>query len=122
MSHTRKLPKEILLYKGNAQRLSTALQSEVPTAGAQLSRIIATLEAYAALSGPSAGGGDSGRLVTSAVGSELTMSRGGADAAGARSQWAHLRSRTPAGDARNTASSAPASAEILRGRSGRHRA
>lgn len=113
MSHTRKFPKEILLYKGNAQRLSTALQSEVPTAGAQLSRIIATLEAYAALTGPAGGGGgDSGRLVSSAIGSELTMSRGGADAAGARSQWAHLRSRTPAGDARNTASSVPVAAEI----------
>jgi hypothetical protein len=113
MSHSRKLPKEILLYKGQVQRLATALQSDVPTAGAQLSRIVAMLEAYAAVSAPSgAGGPGSGKLVTSAVGSDLSMSRGGADAVGDRSQWAHLRSRTPDGPARDKASSSPAVAQF----------
>jgi hypothetical protein len=113
MSWSRKLPKDILLYKGSVQRLATALQSDVPTAGAQLSRIIATLEAYAAV-GPAAGAaaGDSGRLVTSAIGSAAGMSRGGADEAGARSQWAHLRTRTPNGEARNAVSSNEAPAQV----------
>jgi len=112
MSHSRKLPKEILLYKGQVQRLATALQSDVPTAGAQLSRIVATLEAYAAVSAPSGGGSDRGRLVTSAIGSELAMSRGSADAAAGRSQWAYLRSKTPTGPARDQVSSSPASAQF----------
>jgi hypothetical protein len=119
MSHSRKLPKEILLYKGQVQRLATALQSDVPTAGAQLSRIVATLEAYAAVAAPSgAGGGGGDRLVTSVIGSTLGMSRGGADAAGARSQWAHLRSRTPDGPAREKVSSGPASAQFRAARLG----
>ncbi len=113
MSHSRKLPKDILLYKGQAQRLATALQSEVPTAGAQLSRIIAMLEAYAAVSAPSvAGVGDSERLVSSAIGAELSMSRGGGDAGAGRSQWAHLRSRTPDGAGRSAASSNPSAVQL----------
>ena len=72
--------------------------------GGELSRLVATLEAYAALQGPGGGlGADGGKLVTSSAAAELSMSRGGADAA-ARSQWAHLRSKTPAAADRDKAS------------------
>jgi hypothetical protein len=112
MYYSRKLPKDILMYKGSVQRLQTAVQSDIPTAGSLLSRLVNTLEAYAAVSAPSgAGGSDSGRLVTSAAGAAAGMSRS-ADGAPERSQWAHLRSRTPDKEARNTATSIAAVAEF----------
>jgi len=105
MAWSRKLPKDIMMFKGSVQRLATALQSDVPTAGAQLSRLLATLEAYAAMQGPTGGLGADDKLVTSSIGAAaLSMTRGGADAAGARSPWARLRSKTPAADAREKAS------------------
>ncbi len=41
-----KLQREILLYKGQVQRLSTFLASNIPTAAAKLDKMTATLEAY----------------------------------------------------------------------------
>ena len=41
-----KLQREILLYKGQVQRLSTFLAGDIPTAAAKLDRMTATLEAY----------------------------------------------------------------------------
>jgi hypothetical protein len=113
MSWSRKLPKDIMLFKGSVQRLATALQSDVPTAGSQLSRLVATLEAYAAMQGPAGGLGGDDKLVTSSIGAAaLSMTRGGADAVGARSPWARLRSKTPAADAREKASGTAIPAEL----------
>jgi hypothetical protein len=107
MAYSRKLPKDIILYKGQVQRLATALQSDIPVAGAQLSRIVQVLEAYAAVSGPAGMGGDAGgRLVSASLAAELSMSRGGSDAA--TTGWAHLRKKTPGGQTREQAPAANA--------------
>jgi hypothetical protein len=53
LEHVRKyaprLNRELLLYKGQAQRLSTFVAGEIPTAAAKLDKMIDTLEAYVAL-------------------------------------------------------------------------
>lgn len=48
-SWTRKLQKEILLYKGHVQRFATSLSSELPVAAAQLEQMIGSLESYVGL-------------------------------------------------------------------------
>jgi hypothetical protein len=48
----RKLQKEILLYKGQAQRFATAIDSSIPTAIAQLDQMVGALESYLSLTAP----------------------------------------------------------------------
>jgi hypothetical protein len=55
--YTPRLQKEISIYKGGVQRLSTTVSSDIPTAIGRLDRMVAAVEAYAALS-VSGGGGD----------------------------------------------------------------
>src|SRR3954471_5648039 len=55
--YTPRLQKEISIYKGGVQRLSTTVSSDIPMAIGRLDRMIAAIEAYAALS-VSGGGGD----------------------------------------------------------------
>ena len=61
--YTPRLQKEISIYKGGVQRLSTTVSADIPTAVGRLDRMVAAVEAYAALS-VSGGGGDdaSGQL------------------------------------------------------------
>jgi exonuclease VII large subunit len=51
--YARKLPKEIEVYKGTAQRFATTVQTDLPTAAGKLDAMIRKLEEYAAL-GPAA--------------------------------------------------------------------
>jgi hypothetical protein len=57
--YTPRLQKEVSIYKGGVQRLSTSVSSDIPTAVARLDRMTATLEAYAAMQ-MSGGGADDG--------------------------------------------------------------
>ena len=41
--------REIMLYKGQAQRLATFVASDIPTAAGKLDKIVETIEAYVAL-------------------------------------------------------------------------
>ena len=47
--HTPRLTREILLYKGQVQRLSTFVGGEIPAAAAKLDKIIEQLDAYVSL-------------------------------------------------------------------------
>jgi hypothetical protein len=53
--YTPKLQREILLYKGVAQRLQTFVAADVPTAAAKLDKMVETLEAYLNLTAPTSG-------------------------------------------------------------------
>ena len=51
--HARKLQKEIMLYKGGVQRLTTTIHGELPVTVARIDKMAAALEGYVALA-PSA--------------------------------------------------------------------
>ena len=51
--YAKKLPREIEVYKGTAQRFATTVQTDLPTAAGKLDAMIRKLEEYAAL-GPAA--------------------------------------------------------------------
>src|SRR4051812_48930624 len=55
--YTPRLQKEISIYKGGVQRLATTVSADIPMAIGRLDRMVAAVEAYAALS-VSGGGGD----------------------------------------------------------------
>lgn len=57
--YTPRLKREIMLYKGQVQRLATFLAADIPTAAAKLDKITQTLEAYLGLQaeGAAAAGG-----------------------------------------------------------------
>jgi hypothetical protein len=57
--YTPRLQKEISIYKGGVQRLATTVSADIPMAIGRLDRMVAAVEAYAALS-VSGGGGDDG--------------------------------------------------------------
>jgi len=50
--YTPKLQREILLYKGQVQRLNTFVNGEIPAAVAKLDKITTTLQAYVNLAAP----------------------------------------------------------------------
>ena len=50
---SRKLAKEIELYRGSVQRFQTTVEQDIPTAAAKLDRIVAALEAYMSLNAAS---------------------------------------------------------------------
>ena len=52
--HAPRLGREIMLFKGHIQRLSTFLAADVPTAAAKLDKITDALERYVALQAPGA--------------------------------------------------------------------
>jgi hypothetical protein len=52
--HTPRLQREVLLYKGQAQRLSTFVNGDIPGAIAKLDKMVASLEAYVNLAAPNA--------------------------------------------------------------------
>jgi len=60
--YTPRLQKEISIYKGGVQRLSTTVSADIPVAISRLDRMTAALEAYAALSMSGGGADDSGQL------------------------------------------------------------
>ncbi len=47
--YTRRLEKEVGLYKGSVQRLATTIVSEIPNAASKLDAMIESLEAYVSL-------------------------------------------------------------------------
>jgi len=55
--YTPRLQREIMLYKGQMQRLSTFVAADIPVAAAKLDKIVATLSAYVNLSAQPASGG-----------------------------------------------------------------
>jgi hypothetical protein len=58
-----RLQKEISIYRGGVQRLTTSLSSDIPLAIGRLDKMVQALDAYAALSVSGGGGaGDSGEL------------------------------------------------------------
>ena len=60
--YTPRLQKEISIYKGGVQRLSTSISSDIPVAISRLDRMCAALDAYAALTTTGGGADDSGQL------------------------------------------------------------
>ena len=48
--YTPRLQKEVLLFKGQMQRLGTFVAADIPTAAAKLDKMVDTLEAYVELS------------------------------------------------------------------------
>jgi len=109
--HTRKLPKEILMYKGQVQRFATSLSSEVPLAVAKLGQLVTTLEAYVSLAAGGAGGADGGPLITAEMAGIQSMTRAEGFAAG--QAWEALRGQVPAGQERSNAPAAPADSPPL---------
>ena len=52
--HTPRLQREVLLYKGQAQRLATFVNGDIPGAIARLDKMVQALEAYVNLAAPQA--------------------------------------------------------------------
>ncbi len=75
---TRALQKEVELYKGSVQRLATSVESLVPAGVAHLERLVAELQAYAAIASPGGVGSENAAPFTSAPAADsAVMSRGG---------------------------------------------
>ncbi len=73
----RALQKEVELYKGSVQRLATSVESLVPTGVAHLERLVAELQAYAAISTQAGGVGEStGAFTSTSAPGDAVMSRG----------------------------------------------
>jgi len=53
--NTPRLSREIMIYKGQAQRLATFVAADIPTAAGKLDKIVGALEAYVALQAADAG-------------------------------------------------------------------
>lgn len=108
-AYSRKLPREILMYKGQVQRFSSALQSDVPFAAAQLGQMIIALESYVSMQASAGAGPDGGPLITADTAGAQTMTRG--EGFSAEKQWEALRGQVPPGPLRSGA------AELGSGRS-----
>ncbi|HTW93961.1 MAG TPA: hypothetical protein VMD30_04145 [Tepidisphaeraceae bacterium] len=94
----KRLQKEAMLYKGQVQRFSTAIMSDMPAAIAHLGALAERLTAYASL-GPAGGEGglDQETAAYFGVTPQGSMARGeGAPMPQAASGYAELRSRIPA--------------------------
>ena len=100
--YTPRLQKEISIYKGGVQRLSTTVSADIPLAISRLDRMVAALEAYAALSMSGGGADDSGQLfqqMSRAMGEEGETR--GPDYKPMRNKTAAVdRKAAPAGDVR----------------------
>ncbi len=72
----RALQKEVELYKGSVQRLATSVESLVPQGVAHLERLVAELQAYAAVATEGAAGEGGGILESTNYSSGGNMSRG----------------------------------------------
>jgi hypothetical protein len=90
--YTPRLQKEISIYKGGVQRLSTTVSSDIPMALGRLDRMVAAVEAYAALS-VSGGGGDDAAGQLFATMARALGEMGGA-AAPAATDYKPLRGKT----------------------------
>jgi hypothetical protein len=93
--HSRKLVKEIQLYRGAVQRFATTLSSDIPQAAARLDQAVAQLQAYIAINAPEAAS-----IPVSA--SSTLGGMGGGDSAESSdapgkpaSPWQKLRALTP---------------------------
>jgi hypothetical protein len=73
-----RLHREILLYKGQVQRLATCVASDVPAAAAKLDKIVATLGAYFELQAPDSPATISVTQPSGEVGAELPSAEAGA--------------------------------------------
>jgi hypothetical protein len=93
--HSRKLQKEIQLYRGAVQRFSTTLSSDIPIAASKLEQAVIKLEAYVALNAPEAV--SMPVSASSTAGSSISGSESSAAPASDRpiSPWQKLRSLTP---------------------------
>ena len=67
-----RLHREILLYKGQVQRLATFVAADVPAAIQKLDKIVATLDEYFALQAPDAVSSTAVTQPTGEVGAEVT--------------------------------------------------
>ena len=106
---SRRLQKEIMLYKGGVTRFTSALGGDVPRALAMLDAMAGSLEEYAALSGGGGGGDGAGGYGSRGAGAgddALSMSRA-ADAApagqGGLVEVAALRDNVPPPEVRAAA-------------------
>src|SRR5688500_5169380 len=61
--HTPRLAREIMLYKGQAQRLATFVAADIPAAAAKLDKMVDALEAYVNLAASDASGPQGGATV-----------------------------------------------------------
>ena len=84
--YTPRLQKEISIFKGGVQRLATTVSSDIPMAVGRLDRMVAAVEAYAALS-LAGGGEDAGQLFA-------TMARALGEMEPARPDYKPLRLKT----------------------------
>ncbi len=100
-AYSRKLPREILMYKGQVQRFSTALQSDVPVAAAQLGQMIIALETYISMQAATGAATDGGPLITPDMAGAQAMTRG--EGFSADKQWEALRGQVPSGPVRSGA-------------------
>ena len=74
---TRALQKEVELYKGSVQRLATSVESLVPAGVAHLERLVAELQAYAAIASPgSVSSENAGQFTAVPATDGAVMSRG----------------------------------------------
>src|SRR4051812_1470639 len=95
--HTPRLQKEISIYKGGVQRLSTTVSADIPTAIGRLDRMVAAVEAYAALS-VSGGGGDDAAGQLFATMARALGEMGGGGGGPAVPDYKPFRSKTAALD------------------------
>jgi hypothetical protein len=97
---TRRLQKEILLYKGQVQRFASTLASDVPVAVAALEQMVGTLEEYVGLAPTEVQSQGAGFSRDSAAG----MARGdGTEAAKQPVAFPSLRQHTPPPERRRNA-------------------
>jgi hypothetical protein len=74
--YTPRLEREIMLYKGQVQRLTTFLAGEIPTASAKLDKMIDQLEAYVNLTPADAGAAGMMNLPAESVAEESSATDG----------------------------------------------
>lgn len=101
------LNREVLLYRGQVQRLVSSLAHDVPAAVAHLGALINTLQEYEALSPGEAASLDPAVAAYFTGSGTASMARGDLAAVEEPPLYAHLRSRAPKGSARSAAPERP---------------
>jgi hypothetical protein len=93
---SRRLQKELLMYKGQTQRFATSTSVDIPLAATVLGNMIVRLETYASLAPENARSGVGTAESTAAGGAGGGMARAiGGDAASIAARFAELRGSTP---------------------------
>jgi hypothetical protein len=101
---SRRLQKEMTIYKGQTQRFATSTTVDIPLAAATLGKMIVRLESYASLNPEGAKSAVGGAESAAAGSGDGGMTRpGSGDAADIAAAFAALRKSTPAAVARAAA-------------------